>query len=126
MNIPEFETFTLTVADAIVTMTLNRPQQMNAFNLAMMQGLIRAFDLTYANDDVRAVIVTGASKAFCAGADLSSGEDTFDYDQKGRDNAPDPLTNRVHRDSGVLVHIAGGGAVHGAGMVFYRPSDQFR
>jgi len=42
MNIPGFETLTLTLTDAIVTITLNRPQQMNAFNLAMMQGLIRA------------------------------------------------------------------------------------
>jgi enoyl-CoA hydratase/carnithine racemase len=105
MNTPEFETLTLTVADAIATITLNRPQQMNAFNLTMMQELIRAFDLTDADDDVRAVIVTGAGKAFCAGADLSSGEDAFDYDQKGRDNAPDPLTNGVHRDGGGLVSL---------------------
>jgi enoyl-CoA hydratase/carnithine racemase len=105
MNTPEFETLTLTVADAIATITLNRPQQMNAFNLTMMQELIRAFDLTDADDDVRAVIVTGAGKAFCAGADLSSGADTFDYGQKGRDNAPDPLANGVHRDGGGLVSL---------------------
>jgi enoyl-CoA hydratase/carnithine racemase len=105
MNTPEFETLTLTVADAIATITLNRPQQMNAFNLTMMQELIRAFDLPDADDDVRAVIVTGAGKAFCAGADLSSGEDAFDYDQKGRDSTPDPLTNGVHRDGGGLVSL---------------------
>lgn len=105
MNTPEFETLSLTVEDAIATITLNRPQQMNAFNLAMMRELIRAFDLTDADDDVRAVIVTGAGKAFCAGADLSSGADTFDYDQKGRDNAPDPLANGVHRDGGGLVSL---------------------
>lgn len=105
MNTPEFETLTLTVADAIATITLNRPQQMNAFNLTMMQELIRAFDLTDADDDVRAVIVTGAGKAFCAGADLSSGEDAFDYDQKSRDSTPDPLTNGVHRDGGGLVSL---------------------
>lgn len=65
------------VADSIATITLNRPAQLNAFTGRMMHELIAAFDEVDADDDVRAVIVTGAGRGFCAGADLSSGGDTF-------------------------------------------------
>ncbi len=65
------------VADHIATITLNRPDQLNAFTGTMMRELIDAFDRVDADDDVRAVIVTGAGRGFCAGADLSSGGDTF-------------------------------------------------
>ncbi|WP_372958736.1 crotonase/enoyl-CoA hydratase family protein [Marinobacter sp.] len=100
----QFETITLDVDDGIATITLNRPDRMNAFTLQMMDELIAAFDQTDADDNVRAVIVTGAGKAFCAGADLSGGADTFDYEeQKG--NAPDPLANGVNRDGGGMVSL---------------------
>jgi enoyl-CoA hydratase/carnithine racemase len=65
------------VADHIATITLNRPDQLNAFTGTMMRELIDAFDRVDADDDVRAVIVTGAGRGFCAGADLASGGDTF-------------------------------------------------
>ncbi|GGY59115.1 crotonase/enoyl-CoA hydratase family protein [Marinobacter zhanjiangensis] len=100
----QFETITLDVKDGIATITLNRPDRMNAFTLQMMEELIAAFDQTDADDAVRVVIVTGAGKAFCAGADLSGGADTFDYEeQKG--NAPDPLANGVNRDGGGMVSL---------------------
>ncbi|SES90660.1 MULTISPECIES: crotonase/enoyl-CoA hydratase family protein [Marinobacter] len=100
----QFETITLGVEDGIATITLNRPDRMNAFTLQMMDELIAAFDQTDADDNVRAVIVTGAGKAFCAGADLSGGADTFNYEeQKG--NAPDPLANGVNRDGGGMVSL---------------------
>ena len=70
------------VQDKILTITLNRPDKLNAFNATMQQELIDAFDRADRDDDVRAVIVTGAGRAFCAGADLSSGADTFDRDAK--------------------------------------------
>lgn len=73
------ETLSLDLADHVLTVTLNRPEALNAFNATMMRELIEAFDRADADDDVRAVIVTGAGRAFCAGADLSQGGKTFDY-----------------------------------------------
>jgi enoyl-CoA hydratase/carnithine racemase len=75
----QFETIRLEVEDAIATITLSRPDKLNAFTGRMMHELIAAFDATDADDGVRAVIVTGAGRAFCAGADLSEGAKTFDY-----------------------------------------------
>jgi enoyl-CoA hydratase/carnithine racemase len=83
MPMPIFETITLAVEESIATITLNRPDKLNAFNGQMMRDLVAAFDATDADEDVRAVIVTGAGRGFCAGADLSGGAATFDYDQSG-------------------------------------------
>ena len=74
----KFETLRYEVEDKLLTLTLNRPAQLNAFNGAMMNELIAAFDAADADDAVRAIIVTGAGRAFCAGADLSAGAKTFD------------------------------------------------
>lgn len=70
---------TYQVADGIATLTLHRPDKMNAFTGVMMAEMIDAFDKADADDDVRVVVVTGAGRAFCAGADLSAGAKTFDY-----------------------------------------------
>jgi len=75
----EFETVTVDVEDRIATITINRPEKLNTYTIQMMEDLIRAFDLTDAEDDVGAVIVTGAGRNFCSGLDLSDGEETFDY-----------------------------------------------
>jgi Enoyl-CoA hydratase (EC 4.2.1.17) len=75
----EFETIRLSVSEGIATIELHRPDRLNAFTGRMMQELIAAFDATDGDDAVRAVIVTGAGRAFCAGADLSEGASTFDY-----------------------------------------------
>ncbi|WP_242124134.1 crotonase/enoyl-CoA hydratase family protein [Sphingobium sp. Sx8-8] len=82
-----FETIRYEVADNIATITLNRPDRLNAFNNIMSEELIRVFDLTDADDEVRAVIITGEGRGFCAGADLASGGDTFDYAKSGRADA---------------------------------------
>jgi enoyl-CoA hydratase/carnithine racemase len=66
------------VDDDILTLTLNRPDKLNAFTGTMMNEMIDVFTRVNGDDAVRAVIVTGAGRAFCAGADLSSGADTFD------------------------------------------------
>jgi enoyl-CoA hydratase/carnithine racemase len=74
----DFEQIKYEVADNILTITLNRPEKLNAFTHVMMNELIAAFDAADADDNVRAIIVTGAGRAFCAGADLSEGGKTFD------------------------------------------------
>lgn len=68
------------VADRVATITLDRPERLNAFTYVMRGELIDAFDRADADDDVRAVVVTGRGRAFCAGADLERGAGTFDHD----------------------------------------------
>lgn len=77
-----FETIKLEIAAGVTTLTLHRPDRMNAFTDQMVRDMIAAFDETDANDDVRAVIVTGSGRAFCAGADLGAGGATFDYEKR--------------------------------------------
>jgi enoyl-CoA hydratase/carnithine racemase len=84
----------------IVTITLNRPQRLNAFTFRMRDELLEAFDRADADDDVRAIVVTGAGRAFCAGADLGSGDKTFDY--AARVNETDMAS---HRDGGGRVTL---------------------
>lgn len=78
-----FETIAVDKAEGLLTITLNRPDRMNAFTPQMMAEMIAALDVADADDDVRAVIVTGAGRAFCAGADLGAGGATFDYAKRG-------------------------------------------
>ena len=72
-----YETLRYDVADRILTLTLNRPERMNAFNGRMCNELIAAFDAADADDAIKVVIVTGAGRAFCAGSDLEKGGDTW-------------------------------------------------
>jgi enoyl-CoA hydratase/carnithine racemase len=86
-----YTTILTDIDDGIMTLTINRPDRMNAFTREMMTEMMAAIDEADANDDVRAVIVTGAGdRAFCAGADLSSGGATFDY-AKHKGNADSPI-----------------------------------
>jgi enoyl-CoA hydratase/carnithine racemase len=87
------------VADGIATITLSRPDAMNAFTATMCREMYEVFDRTDADDDVRVVIVTGAGRAFCAGADLSSGGDTFNPEAHGNTSSEPP------RDGGGLVSL---------------------
>jgi enoyl-CoA hydratase/carnithine racemase len=97
----EYTQIVYEVADRIATITLNRPDQLNAFTGTMMRELIDAFDRVDADDDVRVVIVTGAGRGFCAGADLSSGGDTFS--RGGSDEVPEDVG--IPRDGGGLVSL---------------------
>lgn len=74
----EYTDISYEVEDAVATITLDRPDQLNAFTIAMAYELVDAFDRADADDDVRVVIVTGRGRGFCAGADLSDGASTFD------------------------------------------------
>ncbi|HMJ10592.1 MAG TPA: crotonase/enoyl-CoA hydratase family protein [Polyangiaceae bacterium] len=73
-----YETLRTTAADGILTLTLHRPERLNAFNARMHRELLDVFDAANENDDVRVVIVTGEGRAFCAGMDLGGGGGTFD------------------------------------------------
>jgi enoyl-CoA hydratase/carnithine racemase len=87
------------VAARIATITLHRPERLNAFTHVMRDELVAAFSAADADDEVRAVIVTGAGRAFCAGADLSAGSTTFDYAKR------EGLTAKTHRDGGGRVTL---------------------
>lgn len=97
---PTFETLLYALDDGIATLTLNRPDRLNAFTGRMMLDMIAAFDHTDADDAVKVVIVTGAGRGFCAGADLAAGGATFDRDARTDPNRPDDRINGVERDGG--------------------------
>ena len=102
---PTFETILYDVEDGIATITMNRPDKLNAFTTQMMVDMIAAFDLTDADDAVRAVIVTGAGRAFCAGADLSAGGATFDATTRTEPARVANRVNGVQRDGGGLLTL---------------------
>ncbi|MCC5856960.1 MAG: crotonase/enoyl-CoA hydratase family protein [Ectothiorhodospiraceae bacterium] len=126
----EFETLDYQVRDRILTLTLNRPDRMNAFNTVMRRELIQAFDAADADDDVRVIVVTGAGdRAFCAGADLEKGGDTFNRDQRERETDLEG-----ERDGGGTVSLriydclkpviaAVNGAAVGVGVTMTLPMD---
>jgi enoyl-CoA hydratase/carnithine racemase len=93
------------VTDGVATITLNRPDQLNAFTVRMMHELLDAFDRTDADDDVRVVIVTGAGRGFCAGADLSGGAGTFDAGDGGPAVGVGGDGHAVPRDGGGRVTL---------------------
>ena len=96
----EFQEIIYDLTDGVATITLNRPDKLNAFTGRMMHEVIAALDMTDADDNVKVVIFTGAGRAFCAGADLSSGGETF---AKG---GSDVQTKQgVPRDGGGLVSL---------------------
>lgn len=104
-----FETIRYDVADGIATITLDRPDRLNAFNATMAQELIAAFDRSDADDRVRVVIVTGEGRGFCAGADLEAGADSFNYAvREGGPVRADGSIDWSHpdvRDTGGLVSL---------------------
>lgn len=125
----EFSEILYDVSDSIATITLHRPEKLNAFTDVMRDELIGAFDLADADDDVRAVIVTGAGRAFCAGADLATRGNTFS--RGGSDVQTDA---GVPRDGGGMVSLrifdskkpvigAINGAAVGVGITMTLPMD---
>jgi len=128
---PEFETLLYELRDGIAIVTLNRPQALNAFTDQMGHDLMALFDHTDGDDEVRAVIVTGAGRAFCAGADLGQGAATFDFEKRGR--VPESETG-VLRDMGGRITLrifaslkpviaAVNGAAVGVGATMQLPMD---
>jgi enoyl-CoA hydratase/carnithine racemase len=126
----DFKTILLDIEQGVATITLNRPEKLNAFTVQMMRDMMAALDITDADDAVRAVIVTGAGRAFCAGADLSGGADTFDYAAR----TDRPVEQGVIRDGGGRVALrifesvkpviaAVNGAAVGVGATMQLPMD---
>lgn len=77
-----FQTILYDLEDGILTVTLNRPEKLNAYNAVMMTELLEAFDRADNDDAVRAIVVTGAGRGFCAGVDLSAGAAALDFDKR--------------------------------------------
>lgn len=116
------------VQDNILTLTMNRPDKLNAFTQVMLEEMLDALDRADADDDVRVIIVTGAGRGFCAGADLSAGADAFDTNKR-----PDKKDG-PHRDGGGLLSLrlydcrkpviaAVNGAAVGVGATMQLPMD---
>lgn len=135
-KVRDFEQIMLDVEDGIAIITLNRPDKMNAFTGKMMHELIEAFDITDADDNVKAVIITGSGeRAFCAGADLSEGAKTFDYEARqdsgeaGRTTQEDlqrdgggRVTLRIYQSLKPVIGAINGAAV-GIGVTMQLPMD---
>jgi enoyl-CoA hydratase/carnithine racemase len=98
---PDYQELLYDVEGPVLTITLNRPDKLNAFTFTMMNEVIDAFDQADADDNVRAVTVTGAGRGFCAGADLAAGDGTFDY----RDTSGKEARLEDARDGGGLVTL---------------------
>lgn len=94
-----FETLRYEVAEGVATVTLNRPDRLNAVNPTVIRELVEAFDRADGDDGIRAVVVTGAGRAFCAGADLGGGGGTFAGGPGRAESAQE------HRDGGGLVTL---------------------
>jgi enoyl-CoA hydratase/carnithine racemase len=122
----DYEQIITETSDGVLTITLNRPERLNAWTAQMGRELRTAFDRADLDDEVRAIIVTGAGRGFCAGADLASGGDTFDY---RKHESPGPLrdnggefTLRVFESTKPTIAAINGPAV-GVGATMTLPMD---
>ena len=132
-NRPTYSELIYDLSENIATITLNRPNQLNSFTNVMLQELLDLFDVTDADDNVRAIIITGAGRAFCAGADLSAGAESFS-DNNLSAFSPTVSQTGLRRDGGGLVSLrmfnsrkpiigAINGAAVGVGVTMTLPMD---
>lgn len=108
-----YETLRYDVADGILTLRLHRPDELNSFTVTMADELVDAFGRASADDDVRAVVVTGSGRAFCAGMDLTADGNVFGLDEDLEptladlhERLEDPAIERGVRDTGGRVTLA--------------------
>jgi enoyl-CoA hydratase/carnithine racemase len=123
----EFEQIITEVDDRVLTITLNRPERLNAWTATMCRELIAAFDRADADDQVRAVVITGAGRGYCAGADLAGGGETFDWSERETDGAVPrdnggEFTLRVFESTKPVIAAINGPAV-GVGVTMTLPMD---
>lgn len=117
----------VTVEDKILTVTLSRPDRLNAFTNVMRDEMIAAFDQADADDNIRCVIVTGEGRGFCAGADLGDGGDTFNTDREGQDgpvwrDGGGQVSLRIFESKKPVIGAINGPAV-GVGVTMTLPMD---
>lgn len=129
----DFTMFDLKITDGVAVATFNRPDKMNTFTPVVMREMIELFDATDKDDAVRAVVVTGSGRAFCAGAELGiAGADTFNYNR--REASEEIIKNGFRRDGGGRVALriyrslkpviaAVNGAAVGVGATMQLPMD---
>ena len=117
------------VADGVATVTLHRPDKLNAFTNSMMRELHMVFDEIDADDNVRAVVMTGSGRGFCAGADLSGGGDTFndgslstDSQSTFRRDGGGTVTLRMFKCNKPIIGALNGAGV-GIGVTMTLPMD---
>jgi enoyl-CoA hydratase/carnithine racemase len=125
----DYQEIQYSVAERVLTLTLQRPDKLNAFTARMLSELLDALDRADADDDVRAIIVTGSGRAFCAGADLSSGSGTFDQRAgaqavgiEQRRDGGGRLTLRIYDCKKPVIAAINGPAV-GVGVTMTLPMD---
>jgi enoyl-CoA hydratase/carnithine racemase len=119
-----YETLRTDLQDHVLTLTLSRPDRLNALDAVMFQELLAVYDEIYANDDIRAVVVTGDGRGFCAGADLGAGGATFDasgHEEVERDGGG-VLALRVYQLRKPIIAAFNGPAV-GVGVTMTLPMD---
>ncbi len=123
----DFEQIRTQLDDGVLTITLNRPERLNAWTPTMGAELIEAFDRADADDQVRVIVITGAGRGFCAGADLAAGGDTFDFagrepeEERHRDGGG-RFTLRVFESVKPVIAAINGPAV-GVGVTMTLPMD---
>ncbi len=123
----DFEQIVADLDEGVLTITLNRPERLNAWTPRMGEELIAAFDRADADDDVRAIVVTGAGRGFCAGADLAAGGETFDWRERAPQGAVPrdgggQFTLRVFESTKPVIAAINGPAV-GVGATMTLPMD---
>jgi enoyl-CoA hydratase/carnithine racemase len=125
----DFEQIRTDTDAGVLTITLDRPDRMNAFTETMRNELIAAFDIADADDEVRAVVVTGEGRAFCAGADLGKGGATFDWrEREAADDWDVPrdgggqVSLRIYECTKPVIAAINGAAV-GVGITMTLPMD---
>jgi len=120
-----YEAIRYEVQDGVLTMTLNRPDRLNAFNGQMAAEMMEAFDRADGDDNIRAIILTGEGRGFCAGADLSSGGDTFarsNEDLEAYRDGGGVLSLRIYALRKPIIAAINGPAV-GVGITMTLPMD---
>ena len=126
----EYETISLEEVNSVAILKLNRPEKLNAFNMQMLEDMLDAIDLTNSDDNIKSLVLTGSGKAFCAGADLSGGEQTFDksFDTKAkyisdfRRDAGGILNLKIYDSLKPVISACNGDAI-GVGATMQLPTD---